>query len=34
MRIMIVDRHGWSLFTFLVSFFGTILLVLIINWVK
>jgi len=34
MRIMIIDRHGWSLFNFLVSFFAGLLLVLIMNWVK
>ncbi len=33
MRIMIVDRHGWSLFTIVTSFIVGILLMMIVNWV-
>lgn len=34
MRIMIVDRHGWSFFNFIVSFLVGLALVLVVNWVN
>lgn len=34
MRIMIIDRHGWSLFNSLWSFWLGVLLVLVVYWVK